>query len=127
MKPLTLTIALLVLSGCVTHAADIEIPAAAQLNCARDFADQMELCQAANLELAQTYIKAYQDSQRQRNEIIWNNAMKSSGGGQSSIGRSAMPAGQSAEEAYRQQRIRDQILQHGKGGCAPDFVTGGCL
>lgn len=30
-------------------------------------------------------------------------------------------------KVYRQERMRDQILQHGKGGCTPDFSTGGCL
>jgi len=30
-------------------------------------------------------------------------------------------------EAYRQQRQRDMILQHGAGGCTPNFATGGCL
>ncbi len=28
---------------------------------------------------------------------------------------------------YRQERARDQILQHGAGGCTPNFSTGGCL
>ncbi|MBT8450249.1 MAG: hypothetical protein KJO69_11190, partial [Gammaproteobacteria bacterium] len=28
---------------------------------------------------------------------------------------------------YRQNVVRDQILQHGGGGCTPNFSTGGCL
>ncbi|RKX65616.1 MAG: hypothetical protein DRP42_04455 [Tenericutes bacterium] len=29
--------------------------------------------------------------------------------------------------SYRQQRNRDLSLQHGAGGCTPNFSTGGCL
>ncbi|GAG43191.1 unnamed protein product [marine sediment metagenome] len=32
-----------------------------------------------------------------------------------------------AQQTYRQQRQQEQILQHGYGGCAPNFSTGGCL
>ena len=46
-------------------------------------------------------------------------------------GRYLPPPGQtyepSFEQQYREQRMREQILQHGAGGCTPDFATGGCL
>ena len=28
---------------------------------------------------------------------------------------------------FRKNRVRDQILNHGMGGCTPNFATGGCL
>lgn len=31
------------------------------------------------------------------------------------------------QETIRQEKIRQQILNHGAGGCTPDFATGGCL
>ena len=34
---------------------------------------------------------------------------------------------QQVRETYRQERAREQILQHGAGGCTPNFATGGCL
>jgi hypothetical protein len=43
---------------------------------------------------------------------------------------SSSDSGQSEQQMrniYRQERIREQILQHGAGGCTPDFATGGCL
>ena len=32
-----------------------------------------------------------------------------------------------SEDNYRQNVVRDQIIQHGYGGCTPNFSTGGCL
>src|SRR5262245_56238324 len=37
------------------------------------------------------------------------------------------PSEQQIRETYRQERMREQILQHGAGGCTPNFATGGCL
>jgi hypothetical protein len=34
---------------------------------------------------------------------------------------------QSFKQQYRQERANDQIMQHGAGGCTPNFSTGGCL
>ena len=34
---------------------------------------------------------------------------------------------QDIKEAIRQERVKQQILNHGAGGCTPDFATGGCL
>ena len=31
------------------------------------------------------------------------------------------------EDNYRQNRVHEQILQHGAGGCTPNMSTGGCL
>ena len=39
----------------------------------------------------------------------------------------AGPSEQQVRETYRQERVREQILQHGAGGCTPNFSTGGCL
>ncbi|TCL01619.1 hypothetical protein BXY66_2935 [Shimia isoporae] len=33
----------------------------------------------------------------------------------------------SADSSYRANRNRDLIMQHGAGGCTPNFATGGCL
>ena len=30
-------------------------------------------------------------------------------------------------QMFRQERQREQIRQHGAGGCTPNFSTGGCL
>ena len=30
-------------------------------------------------------------------------------------------------DSYKQNRTHDQVLQHGNGGCTPNFATGGCL
>ena len=37
------------------------------------------------------------------------------------------PSEEQMRNIYRQERIREQILQHGAGGCTPNFSTGGCL
>lgn len=34
---------------------------------------------------------------------------------------------QDTQEKIRQERARQQILNHGAGGCTPNFSTGGCL
>ena len=34
---------------------------------------------------------------------------------------------QQIRNIYRQERMREQTLQHGAGGCTPNFSTGGCL
>ncbi len=34
---------------------------------------------------------------------------------------------QEVKRMIEQQRDRDLILQHGAGGCTPNFSTGGCL
>jgi hypothetical protein len=37
------------------------------------------------------------------------------------------PFQQPFQQQYQQQRQREQLMQHGAGGCTPNFSTGGCL
>lgn len=48
---------------------------------------------------------------------------------QGSVHPSGIGGGSDAQvrDVYRQERNRDLILQHGYGGCTPNFSTGGCL
>jgi hypothetical protein len=53
--------------------------------------------------------------------------METAGVRPSSDGGSAMVRQMEQEETYRRMRNQDLIMQHGAGGCTPNFATGGCL
>ena len=50
-----------------------------------------------------------------------------SGRGSSTNGSSSVNNDARTQQMIDQDRQRKQILNHGAGGCTPDFSTGGCL
>ncbi len=45
----------------------------------------------------------------------------------SRMNASASSSSSGYDHSYTQNRNRDLIMQHGAGGCTPNFSTGGCL